>query len=121
MRTQAPADGWTNARRAIIDIGSNSVRLVVYAGPRRAPATLFNEKVAAGLGKGLAAGGALDPKAVEQTLRALARFRAVTHAMSVNDVRTVATAAARDASDSAQFLARVRDVGLEIELLSGEA
>ena len=115
----------TDRRRAIIDIGSNSVRLVVYAGPRRAPATLFNEKVAAGLGKGLSAGGteggALDPKAVEQTLRALARYRAVTQAMGVTEVRTVATAAARDASDSLRFLARVRDVGLDIELLSGEA
>ncbi|MBA3896887.1 MAG: hypothetical protein H0X36_07080, partial [Sphingomonadaceae bacterium] len=47
--------------RAIIDIGSNSVRLVVYGAPARAPAILFNEKVTAGLGVGLAARGALDP------------------------------------------------------------
>ena len=107
-------------RRAIIDIGSNSVRLVVYDGPARAPATLFNEKVAAGLGKGLGNGSALDRRAAEQALRALARFRAVTQAMGVTNVRTVATAAMRDASDGARFIVRAATLGLTVELLSGE-
>ena len=106
-------------RRAIIDIGSNSVRLVVYNGPARAPATLFNEKIAAGLGQGVGDGGALDPKAVKQALRALARFRAVTQAMGIDTLRTVATAAVRDASDGKSFLEKARAIGLDVELLSG--
>lgn len=105
---------------AIIDIGSNSVRLVVYDGPRRAPAILFNEKVTAGLGSNLERGDALDRRAVDIALRGLARFRAVTDAMKVTHLRTVATAAVRDASDGAAFIAAARGLGLEIEILSGE-
>ncbi len=108
-----------DARRAIIDIGSNSVRLVVYSGPARAPATLFNEKVSAGLGEGVGEGGPLPPKGVKQALKALTRFQMVTRAMGIESIRTVATAAVRDASDGAAFLARTRDMGLDVELLTG--
>ena len=111
----------TEPLAAFIDIGSNSVRLVVYSEPRRAPATVFNEKVAAGLGGSLEKGGKLDPKAVAVALRGLARFRAVTEAMGIANVRTVATAAVRDASDGAAFITAAADLGLNIELLSGEA
>lgn len=107
--------------QAIIDIGSNSVRLVVYDGPRRAPAILFNEKVMAGLGRALETQARLDPAAVKAALRALARFKAVTLAMGVGDVRTVATAAVRDASDGAAFIATAASLGLTIETLSGES
>jgi exopolyphosphatase / guanosine-5'-triphosphate,3'-diphosphate pyrophosphatase len=105
---------------AIIDIGSNSVRLVVYDGPRRAPSVLFNEKVSAELGRGLGDGAALDPEAAEQALRALKRFRAVAEAMEVQSIRTVATAAVRDARDGAAFVARIERLGLPVELLSGD-
>ncbi len=111
----------TGPLAAIIDIGSNSVRLVVYSNPRRAPAIVFNEKVAAGLGGSLEKGGKLDPKAVVIALRGLARFRAVTDAMGIPNVRTVATAAVRDASDGAAFIASAATLGVNIELLSGEA
>lgn len=107
--------------QAIIDIGSNSVRLVVYDGPRRAPAILFNEKVMAGLGRALETRARLDPAALKIALRALARFKAVTVAMGIADVRTVATAAVRDASDGAAFIAKAAALGLSIETLSGEA
>jgi exopolyphosphatase / guanosine-5'-triphosphate,3'-diphosphate pyrophosphatase len=110
----------TSPLTAVIDIGSNSVRLVVYDGPRRAPATVFNEKVSAGLGGSLERGGMLDPKAVNVALRGLSRFRAVTKAMGVQSVRTVATAAVRDASDGAAFMSRAAALGIDIELLSGE-
>jgi exopolyphosphatase / guanosine-5'-triphosphate,3'-diphosphate pyrophosphatase len=106
--------------QAIIDIGSNSVRLVVYDGPGRAPAVLFNEKVSAGLGRGLGDGAALDPQAADQALRALSRFRAVAEAMDVKSIRTVATAAVRDASDGAAFIGRIEALGLPVELLSGD-
>ncbi|HHN66894.1 MAG TPA: hypothetical protein ENK15_02495, partial [Thermopetrobacter sp.] len=62
---------------AVVDIGSNSVRLVVYDGLRRAAAPMFNEKVLAGLGRGLAASGRLSPDGVERALAALRRFGAL--------------------------------------------
>lgn len=109
--------------RAIIDIGSNSVRLVVYGAPRRAPAILFNEKVMCGLGAGLGAGasggGRLDSLARERALRALARFHAIATAMRVSSLRVVATAAVRDASDGASFIADAAEMGIAIDLLSG--
>lgn len=106
--------------QGIIDIGSNSVRLVVYDGPARAPSVLFNEKVSAGLGRGLGDGAALDRGAVAQALRALKRFNVVARAMGVEDVRTVATAAVRDASDGKAFIAQIEALGLPVELLSGD-
>jgi exopolyphosphatase/guanosine-5'-triphosphate,3'-diphosphate pyrophosphatase len=104
---------------AIVDIGSNSVRLVVYAGSPRIPFILFNEKVLAGLGEGLAKTGELTAEAQERAIAALRRFSILTRQMEVTDYRTVATAAVRDASNGAQFLDRVRETGFEPEMLSG--
>ena len=108
-------------RTGIIDIGSNSVRLVVYQGPPRLPATLFNEKVLAGLGRDLAASGAIDGAAMRSAIAALARFAAIARAMGVDTLRTVATAAVRDASNGGELLAAASRLGLSVELLSGEA
>ena len=107
-------------RTGIIDIGSNSIRLVVYQGPERLPAILFNEKVMAGLGRGLAETGAIGPDGMRMAKDALARFGAVAREMEVTRLRTVATAAVRDASNGAVLLDTARDLGLEVELLSGE-
>ncbi|MCP3733670.1 Ppx/GppA family phosphatase [Sphingomonas sp. RP10(2022)] len=106
-------------RTGIIDIGSNSVRLVVYQGHPRIPATLFNEKVMAGLGRSLAATGAIDADSMTLAIGALRRFAAVAREMDAQ-VRTVATAAVRDASNGADFLVAAKDLGLAVELLSGE-
>jgi exopolyphosphatase/guanosine-5'-triphosphate,3'-diphosphate pyrophosphatase len=103
-------------RTGIIDIGSNSIRLVVYQGPERLPATLFNEKVMAGLGET----GAIAATGLVVAKNALARFAAVAREMEVTRLRTVATAAVRDASNGAVLLDAARDLGLEVELLSGE-
>jgi arginine repressor len=62
---------------SIVDIGSNSIRLVIYEGLNRAPAMLFNEKVMCGLGKGIAQTGNMDGASVERALAALHRFRAL--------------------------------------------
>ena len=107
-------------RTGIIDIGSNSIRLVVYQGPERLPAILFNEKVMAGLGRGLAETGAIAASALDVAADALARFAAVAREMEVNRLRTVATAAVRDASNGKVLLNTARDLALEVELLSGE-
>lgn len=108
-----------HARTAIIDIGSNSVRLVIYDGPRRIPFILFNEKVMAGLGASLARTGAIEPEAMERGLRAIGRFAHLCRSMKVADIRCVATAAVRDATNGGDFIARAKDMGLTVELLSG--
>jgi exopolyphosphatase/guanosine-5'-triphosphate,3'-diphosphate pyrophosphatase len=105
---------------AIIDIGSNSVRLVVYAGAPRAPSIVFNEKVLAGLGQGLDRTGALAPEPRERALRALRRFRLLVEAMEVKAPHVLATAAVRDASNGAEFLGQIRRLGLEPRVISGE-
>jgi exopolyphosphatase/guanosine-5'-triphosphate,3'-diphosphate pyrophosphatase len=108
------------ARTAIIDIGSNSIRLVVYDGPRRIPFILFNEKVMAGLGASLAKTGAIEESAMKRGLTALARFNQLCREMDVDEVRCVATAAVREASNGPLFMRRATDLGLAIRLLSGE-
>ena len=105
---------------AIIDIGSNSVRLVVYAGSARIPFVIFNEKVLAGLGEGLARSGELSELSQRRALAAIRRFRLLTQQMDVSEYRVVATAAVRDAGNGAAFLEEVRQVGFEPEMLSGE-
>lgn len=108
------------ASQAIIDIGSNTVRMVVYGGPPRAPVVLFNEKVTARLGRGLGETGLLSKKAMGAALAGLARFRILIETAGVAEVTVVATAAARDASNGPEFLDAVRALGLEPRLLSGE-
>ena len=116
-----PASPPDAPRVAIIDIGSNSIRLVVYQGHPRIPAILFNEKVMAGLGRGLAATGAIEPAAMKTARTALARFAAVAEAMEVASPRTVATAAVRDASNGGEIIAAAEKLGLKVEILPGEA
>lgn len=107
-------------RTAIIDIGSNSIRLVVYQGPTRLPAILFNEKVLAGLGRSLAEHGSIDDGAMALADMALRRFAALAREIGCDDVRTVATAAVRDAANGDALIARAAAAGLTVELLSGE-
>jgi exopolyphosphatase/guanosine-5'-triphosphate,3'-diphosphate pyrophosphatase len=107
-------------QRAIIDIGSNTVRLVIYGGPLRAPNVLFNEKVTARLAKGVAESGKLGNKGQAAALAALGRFAQLLRLRGVVDVECVATAAARDASNGAAFLEKVAALGLAPRLLSGE-
>jgi len=109
-----------NEQHAIIDIGSNSVRLVVYNGPSRAPVVVLNEKVTAKLGRTVAKDGLLSEKAMASALAALARFRQLLLLMSVTDVEAVATAAVRDAANGEEFLQAVRELGFAPKLLSGE-
>lgn len=110
----------SSAKRAIIDIGSNTVRLVIYNGPPRAPVVVLNEKVNARLGKDLGKTGAISGKAMRTALSALARFAALLRLFGVDNVECVATAATRDASNGARFLDAVRGFGLSPRLLSGE-
>jgi len=90
-------------KAAVIDVGSNSVRLVVYYGAKRAPLQFFNEKVTCGLGRGLADTGLLNPKGRVRALAAIERFVGIAHRMGVKEIHTVATAAVRNASDGQAF------------------
>lgn len=106
---------------AIIDIGSNSVRLVIYEAHSRAPTPLYNEKLLCGLGRGVATTGRLPEDAVERALAALHRFRLLCRMAEVGSVRVLATAAARDAANGPAFLeAAERACGHPVELLTGE-
>ena len=106
---------------AVIDIGSNSVRLVLYRLEGRAIWTVFNEKVLAGLGADLAETGRLAPEGVEQALAALKRFKAVLDAAQPTEVFVVATAAVREASDGPAFVRRLKiDGALSVRVLTGE-
>lgn len=107
-------------QQAVIDIGSNTVRLVIYGGPARAPVVLHNEKVSAKLGKAVAESGKLSDKAMNAALVALGRYAALLEARGIRRVHTVATAATRDASNGPEFLAQVAELGLKPCLLSGE-
>ncbi|WP_226633209.1 Ppx/GppA family phosphatase [Novosphingobium profundi] len=109
----------SSEKRAIIDIGSNTVRLVIYNGPLRAPVVMLNEKVNARLGRDLDRDGTLSEKALKTALGALERFSRLLALHKVRDVDCVATAAARDASNGPQFLEAVRGFGLSPRLLSG--
>ncbi|MEQ7872627.1 Ppx/GppA family phosphatase [Sphingomonas sp. ASV193] len=104
----------------IIDIGSNSVRFVAYAGTARVPSTIFNEKVVASLGRSLAIDNRIDEEAAARAISALARFRQLARDMGLKRVHTVATAAVRDADNGEDFLRRARELGLKPRLLSGE-
>lgn len=105
----------------VIDIGSNSVRLVVYEGAVRAPTPLFNEKVLCGLGRSIATTGRLEEHSVRRALAALERFHSIARILGVKNMRAIATAAVREAADGAQFIARAEKAcGTRIEVLSGE-
>jgi exopolyphosphatase / guanosine-5'-triphosphate,3'-diphosphate pyrophosphatase len=106
---------------AVIDVGSNSVRLVLFRLEGRSLWPVFNEKVMAGLGRGARASGKLNRDGVEAALRALRRFAHLLDAKGVEQRHVVATAAVRDCSDGPDFIALIKaETGLEIEVLSGE-
>ncbi len=108
------------ARVGVIDIGSNSVRLVVFDGAARSPAYYFNEKILCGLGAGFAETGRLNAEGRVRALSALKRFAVLTKSMGVTPLLTVATAAVRDAEDGPDFRAEVSEqTGLEIRILDG--
>jgi exopolyphosphatase / guanosine-5'-triphosphate,3'-diphosphate pyrophosphatase len=105
---------------AVIDIGSNSVRLVVYEGLTRSLTPIFNEKVLAGLGREVLSTGLLAEDAVDKALAALVRFRALARSMRVGKQFAIATAACRDASNGREFIARAEKViGVPITIVSG--
>lgn len=108
------------SRVGVVDIGSNSVRMVIFDGAARSPAYFYNEKILAGLGQGLAETGLLNPKGRERALAALRRFAAVAKGMDIGPLTCVATAAVRDAKDGPEFQKQVeRETGLTLHIVDG--
>jgi exopolyphosphatase / guanosine-5'-triphosphate,3'-diphosphate pyrophosphatase len=106
---------------AVVDIGSNSVRLVVYDGLRRSPTPVFNEKILCGLGKGIAITGKLDASGVVRAIAGLKRFKALTRQIGCDEVFAVATAAAREAENGEAFIKDAeKALGSDIHVLTGK-
>ena len=108
-------------RFGVIDVGSNSVRFVVFDGQARSPAYFFNEKVLCGLGRDIRATGKLHPEGRVRARKALQRFHALSEEMNVQSLKIVATAAVRDATDGPDFQAEVlADTGLDMRVITGQ-
>ena len=111
----------SNAPVAVVDVGSNSVRLVVYENSARAPLPIFNEKVLCGLGRNLDRTGLMPSGGVRRALESLQRFARLCPEMGASEIRAITTAAVREARNGPDFLRRIRrECGLEVRLLSGE-
>jgi len=95
-------------RCAVVDLGSNSVRLVVFEGLGRNPMSIFNEKAVLRLGRGLQATGLLNTDGMAQAMMILHRYRAVARAMGAHPFEILTTAAVRDARNGPEFVRQVR-------------
>jgi len=108
-------------RVGVVDVGSNSVRMVVFDGAARSPAYFYNEKILCGLGADMATTGRLNPEGRIRALSAIKRFALLAQAMKVNPITMVATAAVRDAEDGPAFRAEVEAAtGLHMWVIDGE-
>ncbi|MGZ6041806.1 MAG: Ppx/GppA phosphatase family protein, partial [Asticcacaulis sp.] len=109
-----------NTTTAVIDIGSNSVRLVIYRIEGRSIWPVFNEKVLAGLGRELRVTGTLHKAGIRETLIALRRFKAILESYELDKLHVVATAAVREAEDGPAFVDEVKkQTGFTVRTLSG--
>ncbi|MAM62649.1 Ppx/GppA family phosphatase [Maritimibacter sp. UBA3975] len=108
------------SRVGVVDIGSNSVRLVVFDGAARSPAYFYNEKIMCGLGAGINQSGRLNPEGRDRALKALKRFQLLAKGMKLAPLTAVATAAVRDAEDGPEFREDVlRETGLHMHVIDG--
>lgn len=107
-------------RVGVIDVGSNSIRMVVFDGAARSPAYYFNEKIMCGLGRNLADTGLLHPEGRARALAAIKRFSLLAEDMNLSSLTMVATAAVREATDGEDFKAEVESTtGLELRIIEG--
>jgi exopolyphosphatase/guanosine-5'-triphosphate,3'-diphosphate pyrophosphatase len=122
-KSEFPLSGQTfrDGRIGIIDIGSNSIRLVIYDQQKRSPVPIYNEKVMCALGKGLASSGMLNPEGVEMGKVALRRFLAMGRNMEIASLYVMATAAIRDAKDGPSFARYLEETyEIDVDIISGK-
>ncbi len=104
----------------VVDIGSNSIRLVVYDGERRSPTPVYNEKVLCGLGRGIATTGRMNEDSVARAIQALRRFRQLLAQFGTRKTYAIATAAAREAKNGGEFVRNAkRALGVSVKVLTG--
>jgi exopolyphosphatase / guanosine-5'-triphosphate,3'-diphosphate pyrophosphatase len=109
------------SRVGVVDVGSNSVRLVVFDGAARSPAYFYNEKIMCALGSGLAETGRLNPGGKVRALAALKRFRLLAEGMGAAPLTAIATAAVREAEDGPAFREEIeRETGLRLWVIDGD-
>jgi exopolyphosphatase / guanosine-5'-triphosphate,3'-diphosphate pyrophosphatase len=108
-------------RVGVIDVGSNSVRMVVFDGAARSPAFFYNEKIMCGLGRGMVRSGRLNEEGRIRALAAIKRFALLAREMNLTSLTMVATAAVREAEDGPEFKAEVEaETGLDMLVIDGE-
>ncbi len=116
----ADAEARGLSRLAVLDVGSNSVRLVIFDGAARSPAYFYNEKVMCGLGRGLGETGRLHPEGRQRAVSAIRRFAALADGLGIDRINGVATAAVRDAEDGPDFIAEVAaQTGVTVHVIDG--
>ena len=109
------------SRVGVIDVGSNSVRMVVFDGAARSPAYFYNEKIMCALGAGLSQTGHLNPEGRTRAVSAIRRFAALAEGMGIPALTAVATAAVREASDGMDFREDVlRETGIKLWIIDGK-
>lgn len=109
------------SRVGVVDVGSNSVRMVVFDGAARSPAYFYNEKIMCALGAGLSETGRLNPEGRVRALSAIRRFAALAEGMDILPLMAVATAAVRDSEDGREFCDEVEhETGVKIWIIDGE-
>src|SRR6056297_137747 len=108
------------SRVGVVDVGSNSVRLVIFDGAARSPAYFYNEKVLCGLGSGLGETGRLNPEGKARALDAIRRFQTLAEGLDLAPLSAVATAAVREAEDGPAFREEIaRETGLRLYVIDG--
>lgn len=113
-------NNYSGYRHAVIDIGSNSVRLVIYLIVGKTFIPIHNEKVLAALGRGVSETGKLWEPGVELALNSIKRYKLLINNLKIQSVDAIATAASRDASDGAEFIAYIKNViGIPVRLING--
>ncbi len=109
------------SRIGVVDVGSNSVRLVVFDGAARSPAYFYNEKIMCGLGDGMAETGQLNPEGKIRAMAAIRRFQLLADAMGLPPLTAVATAAMREAEDGPAFRSEIEAAtGIKLWVIDGE-
>lgn len=120
LKPETAAGFIRSARQAVVDIGSNSVRLVIFDGPRRAPMQICNEKALCGLGRDTLPDGRLNPAAVDYALSTLRRFRRLIEQHRNPPTRVIATSAVREAADGKAFVDAVKALGFDVAVVGGD-
>ncbi|NOX94698.1 MAG: Ppx/GppA family phosphatase [Alphaproteobacteria bacterium] len=119
MRFDSEPEAVRVERRAVVDIGSNSIRLVIYDGPSRAPIAICNEKALCGLGRDITSDGKFNADAVTYALATLKRFARILAEHGNPPTFTIATAAVREAKDGKKFVNAVTVLGFDVRVISG--